>query len=84
MVLCCVFFFFSFFKDWICNKIEHCDVGMIFHSTLESRCRLEETKEEKSSLTGKTTLMWLVSVYHLTSKAYVLSVGTGNNDSLCS
>lgn len=32
MVLCRFFFFFFSFKDWICNKIEHCDVGMIFHS----------------------------------------------------
>jgi len=33
-----------FWKDWICNKIEHCDVGMVFHSTLESRCHLETKK----------------------------------------
>lgn len=32
----------SWWKDWICNKIEHCDVGMVFHSTLESRCHLKE------------------------------------------
>lgn len=29
-----------FEKDWICNKIEYCDVGMVFHSTLESGCHL--------------------------------------------
>lgn len=32
-----------FRKDWICNKIEHRDVGMVFHSTLESGCHLEKT-----------------------------------------
>lgn len=30
-----------FRKDWICNKIEHRDVGMVFHSTLESGCHLQ-------------------------------------------
>lgn len=33
-----------FWKDWICNKIEHCDVGMVFHSTLEPRCHLKTNK----------------------------------------
>lgn len=50
MVLCCIFFFIFFFlfKDWICNKIEHCGVGMIFHSTLEPRFHLEgKTKRGK-------------------------------------
>lgn len=33
-----------FRKDWICNKIEHRDVGMVFHSTLESGCHLGKNK----------------------------------------
>lgn len=39
-----------FWKDWICNKIEHCDVGMVFHSTLESRCHLETNRQKKNTL----------------------------------
>lgn len=36
-----------FGKDWICNiiKFKHGDVGMVFHSTLESRRHLEQVKK---------------------------------------
>lgn len=54
MVLCCIFFLFSF-KDWICNKIEHCDVGMIFHSTLEPRFHLEEKKTKWKTIVKEET-----------------------------
>lgn len=62
-----------FWKDWICNKIEHCDVGMVFHSTLESRRHLEVNKEKKNIHSWeKSFCSWKINVQTTDSNGHYM------------